>query len=178
MLFSKTNLAIAELVDKFSFGATGSVFFTKDKTVATNRRTLLEISSIQPEGEQITGAMRGYEPFLINAKELKTISFGKEFPYIGVKHLDRKQVVMVDRAGQEFKLGRQDDKFPDYEYLIKNSGKGEMVLDAELLMPLLKIMGKLDNKIKIKFGTDTEPVVLSCSGNGQTAKALIMPIKE
>ena len=176
MLFSKNNLLVAELAEKY--GPVGGVFFSKDKTVATNRVSLVEVSAIKPDGEQIKGAMKGFKPFVVSGADVKNITTSKLFPYVGVKHADDKKIIFIDRDGNETTLARQQEKFPEYDMLFKNSGKAEFTIDAGKLVQLLKIMEKVDNKIKIKVGKDTEPLILSCAGSGQTARALIMPIKE
>ena len=170
-LFSENNFAVHCLGD--------NVFFTENKTVATDRISLVEISAIEAGGEQIAGAMKGFKPFMINGKHLSDLKLDKYFPYAGVKHLSAKEVSFIDAAGNTRKFERQAGKFPDYERVcFGNPAKAEAILSVKHLEGILKIAKKVGNNVKIKIGRADQPVVIINHNGRQNLRAAIMPIKE
>lgn len=168
-LFKNTNLLnVADHSLNF-------VFFTPKATVSTDRYKLVEISSVTPQGEHIEGAMHGFKPFLVNPDDLKKI---KVDSCLAVKHLDDQTVIFTDAVGATFSCRRVNDKFPDYEKLMTNEGRAEVVLDIKHLQEVLNIAKKIGTNIKIKVGKDTEPVMFTTADGRQNLRALVMPIKE
>lgn len=198
MLYNKHNLAVARIAAREANGRkeiTG-VYFTRDKTAATDRFRLLEITApagLKPEDfPQVQGssAMRGVKPFIVDAKGLKAVKLPSKqasLPILNtfaIKHLDDKRadfIVSDLETAQVHSVRRVEGEFPDYEKLFPaEKPEMELTINGHIFAELLEIISELDNsrQVKIKLYGATRPVVLEVAGVSQKGRALIMPIKE
>jgi len=194
MLYNKHNLAVAKIASKSgNREELASVFFSKDKTAATDSFRLLEVSvnkSVKAEEfPQVEGvsAMRGCNPFLVSAKQVAELKpkGAKHLPiteFVAVKHLDDKRVefLTTDLESLQVKQARRvDGKFPDYEQVFpQGEPQAEVVLNGEMLAELLKVMAGLHEQVRVKFYGKNKPLVFECGTSEQKARGLMMPIRE
>jgi len=194
MLYNKHNLAVAKIASKSGTREElASVFFSKDKTAATDSFRLLEVSvnkSVKTEEfPQVEGvsAMRGCNPFLVSAKQVAELKpkGAKHLPiteFVAVKHLDDKRVefLTTDLESSQVKQARRvDGKFPDYKQIFPTGeAVAEVVVNGEKLAELLKVMAALKDEVRIKFFGKEKPLVFECATTEQSARRLIMPIRE
>lgn len=180
MIYNKHNLAVAGIADpKSNRPEITGVFFTKDKTVATDTFSLVEVSTLKnfKTGFAGTQPMAGAKPFIVPAKQLSTI----KADLLGIKHLDSQAVDLVDTNGNINRLPRINDKFPDYETLFPGSSVkpfAEVYVNAKLLIKVLKVLGEMNDLSKVKislYGTN-KAVVLKSGSADQEAKGLLMPM--
>jgi len=196
MLYNEHNLAVAKIASKSGIleEITG-VYFTKDKTVATDRYRLLEITTpanMKPEDFPLVSgasAMRGVSPFLARAKSLSEIKLPKKpsLPILSnfaIKHLDKESVQFLTtdlETAQVHSVYRLAGKFPDYEQIFPTGEPVvELVINGEMLAELLEIISKLDHQSAVKFkiyGKEL-PVVVEAGNADQKGRGMIMPIKQ
>ena len=197
MLYNKHNLDIVKIVNRKSTREElKGVLFTKDKTVATDAIRLLEVSVPQDvkaeDFPQVEGssAMRGCEPFLLNAQWIKdrlSVPQVKTMPVLNhaaVKHIhDNKVEFLTTHDGVTAELTlipRIIEKFPTYEQLFPTKeATMTLIMDGEKLAELLKVMSALHNQITIKVYGKDEAVMLQCEDktHKQGARAVMMPIR-
>lgn len=192
MLYNKNNLSCAKIASKDSFKPElSSVFFTKEKTVATDSFRLLEVSvSSNVEPVEFPDAMRGITPFLVDARGVSKIKIPKHktltaLDYVAIKHIDKTGVTFLtvddDLAQNTITARVIDGKFPDYGNLFPvGAPKAEVTLNGKYLAELLEIMAGIGelNKVTIKLYGGEKPVALFAEGSNQKARGLIMPIRE
>lgn len=193
MLYNKHNLDVAKIAAKTGYRPElAGVLFTKDKTVATDSFRLLEVSVRSDvnvaDFPQIQGvsAMRGCDPFIVNAKVLREIKIPKAstpiIENVAIKHLTAGGVEFftTDLQGVDVKSApRIEGKFPDYEQIIpKGAPVAEMIVNGKLLGELLEIMAKLSprEEVKIKFYGSYKPLVLEAGNDTQKSRGLMMGI--
>lgn len=183
MIYNQNNLNVAKISERDGDKpALGSVMFTKNKTVAANCYSLLEMSApsdVKPEAFS-KEAMRGCKPFLLPAKEVSKIKIPKK--NIAIKHIDVKVIKLFSYDNGDIDIIRIDDKFPEYERLFPiKEPIAEVLINGEMLAKMLVIMSKLseDTKmVKIKFYEDEKPLVLTADNGNQSCRGLIMPLKK
>lgn len=175
MIYKKNNLELSAITGSYP-SEVECVFFKKNGTVATDRYKLVEIST--PEGE-VSGAMRGVEPFMVNGRELAKMPVSKD-ELLGVKHLNDRSVEFIRQDGTTITLDRQAGTYPDFETAFRQSAgnRTEITVDVDHLMDLLKMVKKVDTKVKLRIGKSDDPIMATAKGNGQTLRGLLMPIKE
>ena len=175
MTYNKINLAIAKIASKDNNRPElSSVFFTRNKTVATNSYMLLEVS-IPTAEPNIAGAMQSCNPFLVSASDIIKIKSES----VAIKHIDAKAIQFI-ADNQIITIPRIDGQFPDYDKIFpQGKPKAEVIVNAKYLRTLLENLGKLSDNITIKIHGDDKPVVLTASyGNHQFSRALLIPVKK
>jgi len=205
MLYNKHNLAVAKLASKVSGvrPVLEGVFFTKDKTVATDSYRLLEISTPaqlvnsipadQPLKLDDCPALKGFKPFIVNASYLEknikllTNHQGSELAgALAVSHIFDNKVKMVYKPNQgaSFEtrfIPRIVDSFPDYGKLFPTKpAVAEITINGKMFAEMLEIVSKMAGEytgVKIKFYGQFEPLVIEAETKNQRARGLMMPIK-
>src|SRR3990167_5309599 len=193
MLYNQHNLAVAKIASKEEYKPEiAGVYFTKEKTVATDGYRLLEVSvpiGIKPEEFPVVEgkyAMRGCKPFIVPAKSLKGIKIptSRSLPilqHVALSHVDDNRVEFMTtdlESGKVTTARRVAGQFPDYEKIIP-TGKPviELEINADYLTELLEVMGKMSKTVKLKIYGIEKPLVLEVKTNEQTARGLLMPYK-
>lgn len=199
MLFNQNNLNCAAIASKeLTREELSGVFFTENKSVATDAVRLLEVSVSKEQTAEAfaklvklrgESALLGMKPFIVPAKDIKEIKLPKDKSFIianyaGVKHIDDKKVEFITATTEAVNIKsmrRIDGKFPDYENLFPwGNPVAEVSVNGQLLAELLAIMAKLDRTaaVKIKIYGSLKPVVLEAGNERQKARGMIMGIKE
>jgi DNA polymerase III sliding clamp (beta) subunit (PCNA family) len=195
MLYNKNNLAVAKIASKENSGRpelTG-VFFTKDKTCATDGFRLLEISVPQDKlAKDFTlgncPIMLGTKPFIASAEMLKDKIKLKDNEVLAIKHLHDNRIEFVPTdtytppaIENVVPIRKIDATFPDYEKIFpKTSPIVEICVNAGYLAELLQVLGNLggaNKEVKIKFHGGDNPIVLEAGTLNQKGRGIIMPIK-
>ena len=193
MLYNHLNLSVAKIADSNSGRPElRSVFFTPNKTVATDSFRLIEVStdtSINLKDFPEANIMRGCSPFMVEARDIKNIKLkpNKNLPilgYMALRHLDDKKVSFVLKpdvtATAEPTLHRIDSRFPDYGKMFPQvQPKAEVKVNAKYLSGLLDIMGEFNrNEVTIKIYDENKPIVLEAGNVNQKGRAMVMPIRK
>src|SRR3990167_3970244 len=194
MLFNKNNLLVAKVASRGNGlkPVLESVFFTKDKTVATDSYKLIEMSvpaDLKPEcfvaNNPKRKPLQGFRPFFLPARAVA----GLKLPSKGA--LDEHNAMAIlhrDEMKVEVALGSDEirsikpiigEQFPDYERVFP-TGKplAEVKISAEHLGAVLDIMGKLAvmSEVRIKIYGANRPVVVEAGNDKQKARAMVMPM--
>lgn len=200
MLYNEHNLSVAKIASKeLTREELSGVYFTKDKSVATDSFRLLEVSvSKEQTAESFAklaklrgeSALLGMKPFIVPAKDVKEIKLPKDKSftisnYAGVKHIDDKKVEFITattEAANIKSMRRIVGKFPDYENLFPaGEPKAVVVVNGELLSELVEIMAKVGGatkSVKVKFYGPEKQIVLEAGTDTQRARGLLMPVRE
>ena len=198
MLYNQHNLNVAKFAAKGGGRPElNGVYFTADKTVATDAIRLLEISTPAnlpvADFPQVGGvsAMRGAKPFILLGSMLrervKLSNKKNSMPYervMAIKHVHENRVEVLTTDGlRSFNtnIARLSGKFPDYEAIFPaGAAKAEVVINGKLLAEMLEELAELDSlgNVKIKFYAKDKPVVLEAGDLNQNGRGMIMPIKE
>jgi len=198
MLYNKNNLSVAKIASVNALKPElASVLFTKTHTAATDGFRLLEMSvdasaNIEdyPQANGVS-AMRGFKPFLVNAKALAEVKPPTKtslpiLQYVAIKHVDQTRVEFVSMTGDMeahvSTVRRVEGEFPNYEPLFP---AGEPVASVRVngvyLAELAKLMGDMLKLqvLDIEFYGAGKPLVLHAeSEHGrQKSRALLMPIR-
>ena len=201
-LLNKNNLEVCKIASKSDTRPELAGVYITDKLVcATDSFRLLEMTlpaDVKAEDyPKIEGktAMRGYKPFLVNAKYLlKNIKLGvnKNMPILdnlAISHIDENKVeVLVGKDTDQHLLCEPrwlpritSEQFPDYAKIFPAGNPvAEVEVNAEYLAEILEVMGKLDSlkSVRIKFYGDNQPLALEAKGNNQEARGLLMPLRK
>jgi DNA polymerase III sliding clamp (beta) subunit (PCNA family) len=196
MLYNQNNLNVSKVASKSeNRPEIAGVFFTKDKTVATDSFKLIEMSvpsDVKVEDFPVMdgkSAMRGVQPFIVPAREVGKIKIpvNKNLPIlnnIAIKHVDDKRVEFLQSdlgMASIISMHKVDGQYPDYAGIFPaGEPVAEFQVNAGYLSELLDIMGKLDkNKIvKIKVYGGIKPIVFEAGNETQKARGMLMPIRE
>jgi len=196
MLYNKNNLAVAKIAakDDNSRPEITGVFFTKDKTVATDSFRLIEVSvdeTLKPQDFPVVNrkkALQNCPPFIIPAEEVKKIKLpnNKNLPIvenlaIGGVYQEEVELITTNLESVEGRLVKRiQGRFPDYEWVFpQGKPKAEISVNGKFLEELLSILSNLDDvhAVKIKFYDNEKPLVLEAGNEKQKARALLMPLK-
>lgn len=180
--------------------ALSGVLFAKDKTVATDAYSLIEISTDKnlkiEEYPKVHGhsAMHGTKPFLVPATAVKDLKIPKVTPSmtalesVALRHVDDKKVQFLISDGsiegtKTQYAPRIDEAFPDYEQLFSTSEPhAELMVNGKYLMELAKALSALSptDRITIKMYGKNKALELSAESNEgrQKGRALLMPLNE
>jgi DNA polymerase III sliding clamp (beta) subunit (PCNA family) len=203
MLYNKINLSVAKIASKKATKPeiTG-VYFTKDKTVATDSFVLCEVST--PTGLAIEEfptllgaevmAPDKFKPFIAAAFRVAGIKIpaGKQVKTLpilanaAIKAINENTVefITTDMDNTDVKgVQKIDGEFPEYEPLWPAGEPiAEININAELLTSLLNVLGQLDDKnhaVSIKiYGDESAPAVLTAGNLTQKGRAMIMRVKK
>lgn len=196
MLYNQNNLNCAKIASKREIKPElASVFFTKDKTVATDGVRLLEVgvpSNVNvAEWVKVDGitAMRGCKPFMVNAKMLADkVKLPKRasLPILEcatISHIADGHFVEFITTDLETtsrnRVAKVEGNFPNYEQVFPTGEPvAEITINAESLAGLLEVMGKLENKVKISFYGKNKAMVLGCKDSKQVARGMMMGMVE
>ncbi len=195
MLFNKNNLKVARVASKDSNRVElSSVYFTKDKTVATDSYCLVEMTT--PQGLDIKDfpvvdkkRAIGFKPFMVKAESLKDIKLPVKtnlpiLENLAVSYSDNDIVKLYTTdltSGNVKAIKKVQGQFPDYEKIFpKKKARLEFKMDAKLLKKVLEAVGDLNkgNHITIKLYDINQAVVIEAENENQKARAMIMPIKQ
>jgi DNA polymerase III sliding clamp (beta) subunit (PCNA family) len=195
MLYNKNNLAVAKIAAKDDIRPEISgVFFTKDKTAATDGYKLIEVSvdkSYTSQDFPIVNhkkILHNCPPFIIPAEEVKKIKLpaNKSLPVvenlaIGGVYPEQVELITTNlESGESRLVKRIQGRFPDYEKIFpQGKPRAEISINGKFLEELLSILSNLDttHAVKIKFYDNEKPLVLEASNENQKARALLMPLK-
>lgn len=197
MLYNEHNLSVAKIASKSEMRPEiAGVYFSKDKTVATDGVRLLEVrtpSDVKVEDFPMVdgkAAMRGVQPFIVPARSVREIKIPKKtnLPIcqnVAIKHLDDKRVEFLTTDLETAKITtarRVEGKFPDYEAIFPTGEPAaQVVVNGELLAELVEIMAKVGGatkSVRVKFYGPEKPIVLEAGELNQKARGLLMPIRE
>lgn len=188
MVFNKNNLNVHKLVSKDEHKPFSGVFFGKDKTVATDTFSLVEVSTVADanikEYPTVQGkyAMHGFKPFIVESSALKNIKLPKHkdsdplADTFVVSHRDKTHVeLMAPDMNTVITGSRKSGQYPEYEQLFaKGEPDAEIKVSAKRLQKLLSIMEGVSDHVTIKVHGDK--VELGCSSSNQYARGLLMKI--
>ena len=166
------------------------MFFTRDKTVATDTFRLVEISV--PNNVKVSEfpaskkpVMQGVKPVIVGAEMLKKIKLrgDKNTPItnvLAIGHADQERVEFRTHDGSAMVFNRIEGTFPDYEKIFpKKKPRVEVSVNAEYLAGVIEQLGKLNslNMVNIKIYDDGSPIVIEAKGNEQSGRAMVMPLR-
>ena len=193
-IYNEHNLNVARVASKNGIKPElSSVFFTKDRTVATDSYRLLEVEvSKDLDWEKFRQAtthplMKGVKPFMVNAKLIKEIRLPKVaesgFNAVAIAYADDNKVEFITNDLQTentIKMARVQGEFPDYQRVIPQGGAvAEIKVNAEYLAEVVEILGKMggvSNEVKIKFYGQSKPLVIEGGNEKQRGLGLVMPL--
>ena len=190
MIYNEINLAVAKIADKHGHRPElRGVFFTNNRTVATDGFRLLEIYTPQDKNPEnypaVHGhsAMRGIKPFIVDAEVLKAkVKAG--INGLAIKHVFDNRVEFLNTDGATADITvvpRIQADYPKYEDIYpKGEPKAEITINGQYLIDLLAVLSKLDkNKaVKLKFYGESKPLLLEAeNGATQEGYAMLMPIQ-
>lgn len=179
MLYNKHNLAVAKIAAKDGHrDEIKGVFFTKDKTVATDSFRLLEIDIPKNDNppEWAEKSMRGIKPFIVGAEMLKDkIKLGNE-DLVAIKHVHDNRVEFL--VGEDIlPIMRIDGKYPDYESIFPRMGcLASIKINAKYLAETLEILGKLGgttSEVTMKV-FNNKMVVIEAGTLNQKGRGVVM----
>lgn len=204
MLFNRNNLAVAKIASKSDVRPElAGVFFTKDKTVATDVYKLVEVT-VPDGGDVLTAenypkvegktAMRSFKPFILPAKMVSAIKLPKDkiggVPHqftelLAVSHVDDKIVKLLKtdlETANETSIKKIEGTYPDYARVIPTVVPvAEVTVNAEYLIDVLSVLAGIDERqfVTIKFYAEGQPVVMETKNgkNGQRGLGLVMPLR-
>lgn len=188
MLYNSHNIECAKYTSN-ARPETQGVFFSKNKTVATDSFRLLEVST--PQGidpANYPQAMRGCSPFIADAAVVKKLKIGKqgipELNHVAIKHVDDQKIEFLVAEEPNSPVAtvktamRIDAKFPDYENIFpKEEPKARFTINAQYLGEMLMSMAKLNNQVTVYFYEENKPIKIEGEKNGQKMRALVMPVR-
>ena len=204
MLYSKYNFQIETFEGPKDHPALNGVFFTPAGSVATDAYSLVEVSRVKntdikdfpllPEGNK--QAKQSFEPFIFPGSKAKMM----------LKFFDKKNnitalnyAVVTERNKTIAEFSKTDleavykinsriikERFPEYKEIMKINGKyNRIVVNVSYLKKIVSFLeGFIDSKLKeieIKLPEgDDKPIFFEAKREetGQTATALLMPIKQ
>jgi len=200
MLYNEHNLAVAKIASKSEVREElAGVYFTANKTVATDSVRLLEVTvpaNVKPEDyPAVEGAtaMRGVQPFIVSAKMLRERvklpkNIGSRLPilaHMAIKHLHDNRVEFLTTDLETANLvtvKRIMGKYPDYEKIFPTGEPvAEVEVNGEMLAEMLVILAKLggaNKAIKIKFYGNGAPVTLEAGNDNQKGRGMVMPLRK
>lgn len=176
-----------------------SVFFKKDKTVATDTFRLVEISVNStvnvkdfpklPDGKT---AMAGFKPFIVPreaAAEISKMKIGKNdslpiLSYVAVSKVQKESVEFIAtnlETGDTKTIRTIDGKFPDYEKLFDAGNPiAEFEVNGKYMASICETLAKFNklNSVKIKFYGKEKAILLEAKNENQAGRAALMPIKD
>lgn len=194
MLYNEHNIAVAKVASKNTVREELSgVYFTKDKTVATDSFRLVEMSvptGVDPaDFPTVDGnsPMKGVQPFIVSAKGVREIKIPKKgslpiLSHFAIKHLGERtaEFLTTDLKVADIKsIYRINGKFPDYEQIFpKEKPVAEMRINGVYLAEVLEILAKLSNvsAVDIKFYGSMKPLVIEASNSNQKGRGMVSPI--
>lgn len=182
MLYNKINLSVAKIASKQSHRPEISgVFFTKDKTVATDSFRLVEISvpaNVKAEDYPDNFAMRGVKPFIASGEMIKAIKLDND-GVVAIKHLHDNRIEFL-QGENIINVKRIDGEYPDYLSIIPSGEPvAELKINAKYLSEVLDILGKLGgatSEVTIKVFAKNKPLVIEAGSDKQRGKGLVMCI--
>jgi len=194
-IFNQNNLnclKVASKNDSRSRPEFSGVLFKKDKTVATDGFSLIEMSTpVETVNDysviQGKHAMQGFKPFIADRKSLEAVKLPRKTPTslpvfstFSISHRDNEKVEFMVPATLALQEGKViDGTFPDYERLFpKGKPVIELTINADYLKNMLDVMGKLNDQITLKIYGSEKPVVLECSTSEQYSRSMIMPVRK
>jgi len=197
MLYNKNNLAVAKIAakDGNSRPELAGVFFTKDKTAATDSFKLIEVSvdkTLKPQDFPVVNRKRALQncpPFIIPAEEVKKIKLPShetlpiiENLAIGGVNVQQVELMTTNLESGESKLVKRiQGRFPDYEKIFpQGKPQAEIDVNGKFLQELLSVLSNFNelNSVRIKFYGDGTPLTLEASNPNQKARALLMPLRK
>ena len=197
MLYNRHNLAVSKIASLDTYKPVlSSVFFSKEKTVATDSFRLLEVSvdtSVKAEDfPQVQGnsAMHGCKPFLAEARQVAEIKIPKGkgllpiTQYAALKHVDDKHVEFLTTdmsVASVMSARRIDDTFPSYEQIFpQGKAVAKVTINGALLAEMLKIMSEMtpQGTVTLYLYGGELPLELRAESTTQKARGLLMPIRD
>ena len=179
-LFNKNNLAVVKIASKSgSRPEISGVYFTKNKTVATDSFRLVEVNVPEDKkAEDMQGVMRGVKPFIASGEMIKAIKLDNN-EVVGIKHLHDNRIEFL--VGENIvNVKRIDGQFPDYEAIMPHSKPTATIkLNAKYLSEVLDILGKLggsNNEVELKVYEDKKQVVVEAGTLNQKGRGIIMGV--
>lgn len=185
MLYNQNNLNVAKMASKSVIKPEiASVFFTKDKTVATDSWRLLEVTvpkhGAYPE-DFSADAMRGVKPFMVDARRMLAIKIPpskmSERKVLALKHVAEHSVSFLNNDGDTLAAPRISGEYPDYERIIPNGRPIiEMKLNGKFLAELLVLLAKIGkaDAVTLKFYGEGKPLVIEASNDEQSGRGFLM----
>ncbi len=198
MLYNKNNLAVAVCAAKQKIRPElSTVCFTKDYTVACDSYRLLEVSVPKVDekefpkidGKDVETTIE--DKILLDAKEISKIKIkkNKHLPIldnVGIMKSETGKTMVVStdlettmRVSPEEVTG----SYPDYKNLFSD-GKdfiAEVKINAKFLSEMLKAMQGINNAgqvtLKIRKNWQEKPLEVHAESFTQTARGLIMPVR-
>lgn len=200
MLYNEKNLAVAAFASKSETRQElAGVFFTADKTIATDSFRLVEVSTVKDVDVesfpkvQGASAMRGCQPFIADAKALKGVKIPKAkrgtvaslpiLQYAAIKHLDAQGVafMVTDLETADIKSVRRiDAKYPEYEQVFPAGEPiAEVSVNGQMLAEVLAFLATFDGikSVKMQFHGAGNAIVLTAGNAQQKARAMVMPMR-
>lgn len=197
MIFNKINLEVAKLTSKTKGREIAGVLFTKDKTVATNSIALIEIST--PKNLKIEDYPKGmygepvkeFEPFIADKSVMRKVVVPNiEEPLLPV--LNSTVIKAIGDTKVEFmtsdlettdilSVKKLPGDYPKYEEVFPKSQPVKIKVNAEQLVSLLEILGKLggrNSEVTLNVHTKEDMLSLSAGENSnQVGRGLLAGIR-
>ncbi|MFH1236242.1 MAG: hypothetical protein V1685_04890 [Parcubacteria group bacterium] len=196
MMLNQRNFEIAKLAskdpdDRAQFQC---ILVAPDKTVVTEGHLVLEVTGFQHAGDLLPFEdlipQQDFEPFLVPAEEALALSKlfvrsdNVEANLIGIDPNTAKGAGLALRQlGSEkvFKVIKPPDRYPNYDAMFPPIAEEQVsiTVNAQLLIPLLQQLAKINPLIRIGIYGPEKPIRLDCNDEGlqQSARGLLMPMK-
>lgn len=208
MIYNQNNLNVAKVASKTGINPElRAVAFFKDKTVATDRFRLIEMSTPAEEGKDPlenypTAGVKNIltkleEPLMLEAKtvsKLKILKVKQLSEIQGAVLVDAKdglgsvQLVSTDLSStNQVSIRPTAGSFPKYEMLMPSEESikedyAVVEINAEYLAEVLQILSKLDGTHCVTLGINKKvhgkPVIVFAKNNEQTGRGLVMPLNK
>ena len=149
-----------------------SVFFTKNKAVATDSYKLCEIEFLN---------INSNESFLINKNDFLNLKIDNKLNILTTENW-----IEFKNNNQTIKTNKHKGEFPDYEKWLTNDKNLEIWCDVDMLMKVLQVYQKAKVKrVKMTLWTSRQPLLFEAFNSEYELKAndikqirsLLMPIK-
>lgn len=194
MLYNQLNLDVGKIASKSEIKPEfACVYFTKQKTVATDSYRLLEVTVPEDcDAEDFPNALtelpEDIPGFLVPAKNLATIKLPKNkklqiLNNLAIRSITKNTVELLTNnleTANTTCINTVDGQYPDYEKIIpKDTPLAEVTVNANLLAELLEVMAKTNelHEVTIKLYGKNKPILLEASNDSQNARGVFMPKK-
>lgn len=177
-----------------------SVFFTKNKAVATDSFKLCEIEFLQNEFTQKDLELKDFEYKKFDESILLWKDDFLKLQVPNLKHVDQLNKIFISSNNQwevqlksfdmekyqTIKTATHNGKFPDYESFFQNDWTLEIWFYPEYMIELLKIYQKAGvRSVKMKLWTPLQPLIIEANNSDDDLKkhdikqirSIIMPTK-
>lgn len=191
---NKLNFEIAKLASKANdaSAALRGILVRPDMTVVTNGQILLQMTGFEAKEKPLpfpdVTPESSFAQFILPADEAlilaKTFKPSNNEVLVSGKGDENRMVALgLRQAGSEkvFRVAPGAGEYPQYSALIPEVGRGEtcVILNLDLLIPLLQQMAKLSGHCELRVYGPEDPIRIDVRDeeSNQSAIGLVMPMR-